>query len=87
MNWAPFWAQFRAAADSNSDFTGEHYLRDAVKDTSICSLLFSGAERDGLYDEVVSLLHQRFEKKRVIHANYVQILTSLSSVRANRTDL
>ena len=76
--------------DSNTEFTKEHklaYLRDAIKDPSIKSLLFSGTVRDDLYEEVVALLHQRFDKRRVIHANYCHTLTELSSVKANKTDL
>ncbi len=90
MNWAQFWAQFKAAVDSNPDLSQEHklaYLRDAITDPSVKALLFSGAERDGLYDEVVKVLHQRFDKKRTIHANYCHTLTNLSAVKANKADL
>ena len=47
MEWAPFWSQFRTAVDSNSELSEEHklaYLRDAITDQSIRSLMFSGAE-------------------------------------------
>ena len=90
MDWVPFWAQFRTAVDSNAELSQEHklaYLRDAIKDTSIRSLMFSGAERDGLYSEVVELLQKRFDKRRTIHSAYCQQLTSLSSVKNNKTDL
>ena len=90
MNWAHFWAQFRTAVDSNLDLTQEHklaYLWDAIKDPSIKALLFSGAERDGLYSEVIKTLHQRFDKKRTIHSNYCQKLLELNSVKATKADL
>ena len=90
MNWAQFWAQFRAAVDSNSDLTSEHklaYLRDAIQDPSINYLLFSGAERDGLYEEVVATLHKRFDKKLAIHATYCQRLIDLAPTKANKSDL
>ena len=90
MNWAQFWAQFKAAVDSNPDLSQEHklaYLRDAITDPSVKVLLFSGAERDGLYDEVVKVLHQRFDKKRTINANYCRSLTNLSAVTASKADL
>ena len=90
MDWVPFWAQFRTAVDSNAELSQEHklaYLRDAIKDTSIRSLMFSGAERDGLYSEVVELLQKCFDKRKTIHSAYCQQLTSLSSVKNNKTDL
>ena len=90
MNWSTFWSQFRAAVDANKDLTGEHklvYLRDAIQDPSIKSLMFCGAEREGLYDEVVELLCRRFDKKRLIHSNYCKNLTEMSSVKSTRPDL
>ena len=87
MEWAPFWVQFKTAVDSNSDLSPEHklaYLRDAIKDPSVNSLMFSGAEREGLYAEVVAMLHQRYDKKRSIHAAYC---TSFSQVKNNKADL
>ena len=90
MELAPFWAQFKTAVDSNSDLSPEHklaYLRDAIKDPSVNSLMFSGAEREGLYAEVVAMLHQRYDKKRSIHAAYCQQLTSFSQVKNNKADL
>ena len=73
MDWAPFWSLFKTAVDSNAELSQEHklaYLRDAIKDSSIRSLLFSGAEREGLYSEVVELLHKRYDKRRTIHSAY-----------------
>ena len=90
MDWAPFWAQFRTAVDSNTELSQEHklaYLRDAIKDTSIKTLMFSGAEREGLYSEVVELLHKRYDKQRTIHAAYCHQLTSLTSIKNTKNDL
>ena len=84
MNWSTFWSQFRAAVDSNKDLTDEAYLRDAIQDPSV---MFCGAEREGLYDEVVELLCRRYDKKRLIHSNYCKALTELPSVKSTRTDL
>ena len=47
IDWAPFWAQFRTTVDLNPELSSEHklaYLRDAIKDPSVKSLMFSGAE-------------------------------------------
>ena len=90
MDWAAFWSQFRTAVDSNKDLSEEHklaYLRDAIKDPSVRSLMFSGAERKGLYAEVVGVLHERFDKRRTIHATYCHQITSLSTIKNTKTDL
>ena len=72
------------------DLTDEHklaYLRNAIQDPSVKALMFCGAEREGLYDEIVELLRRRYDKKRLIHPNYCKALTDLSSVKSTRTDL
>ena len=79
MEWAPFWAQFKTAVDSNPDLSQEHklyYLKDAIKDPAVKSLMFSGAERKGLYAEVVKTLQQRYDKRRLIHSPYCQQLNT-----------
>ena len=90
MNWSTFWSQFRVAVDSNADLSEEHklaYLRDAVQDPATKHLLFSGAEREGLYHEVVELLKERFDQIRTIHTNYCQTLTQLGPVKSTKADL
>ena len=90
MNWSTFWSQFRVAIDSNTDLSEEHklaYLRDAVQDPSTKHLLFSGAEWEGLYLEVVELLKLRFDQRRIIHTNYCQTLTQLGPVKSTKADL
>ena len=90
MNWSTFWNQFRVAVDSNPDLTEEHklaYLRDAVQDSSTKHLLFSGAETEGLYSEVVQLLKERFDQRRTIHTTYCQTLTQLGPVKSIKADL
>ena len=90
MDWAAFWSQFTTAVDSDADLSEEYkleYLRHAVKDTSLKTLLFSGAERKGLYAEVVALLKQRFDKPRAVHARYCATLTSLSAIKNTEADL
>ena len=73
MNWSTFWSQFRASVDSNKELSGLNklaYLKTSIKDPATHRLLFSGAEWDGLYEEVIAVLQERFDKKREVHANY-----------------
>ena len=90
MDWATFWSQFKTAVDSNTELDQEHklaYLRDAIKDPAVHSLLFSSAARDGLYAEVVAALHQWYDKRRTIHANYCARLIALTHVKNTKADL
>ena len=90
MNWSQFWGQFQIAVDSNADLSSEHklaYLRDAIKDPSVKSLLFSGAEQESLYEEAVEILQERFDKKRTVHAHLCQQLIDLPHAKANKADL
>ena len=76
--------------DSRTDLSSEHklaYLRDAIRDPAVKDLLFSGAERGRLYEEVVAVLQQRFEKKRTVHATYCQRLVNLTLPKATRADI
>ena len=90
MTRSTFWSQFRAAVDSNTDLTNLNklvYLRDAIQDPETRSLLFSSTEHDGMYHEVVALLHERFERRREVHANYCKILTSIGQVKSTKAEL
>ena len=90
MTWSTFWSQFRAAVDSNTDLTNLNklaYLRDAIQDPETRSLLFSSAEHDGMYNEVIALLHERFDRRREVHANYCKILTSIGQMKSTKAEL
>ena len=87
MEW---WSQFKAAVDSNSDLSPLNklaYLREAVKDQTTRSLLYSGAESDGLYSEVVALLHDRFDRCREVHANYVKAALNSGPIKNTKTEI
>ena len=90
MTWSSFGSQFRAAVNSNTDFTNLNnwaYQGDAIQDSETRSLLFSSTEHDGVYHEVVALLHERFDRRRVVHANYCKILTSIGQVKSIKAEL
>ena len=90
MKWAAFWNQFGVTVDSNDDLDDERklaYLREAIRDPDTQSLLHSGTETTGLYQEVVATLKKRFDKTREIHRTYYQKLTQMGSVKATRADL
>ena len=73
MKWAAFWNQFQAAVHDKDDLSAAHklaYLRSAIKDPQASPLLFSATESDHHYEDMITLLKRRYEKKRLIHKNY-----------------
>ena len=90
MTWSTFWSQFKAAVDSNPDLSNSNilaYLRDSIRDPGTRSLLYSGVEHDGHYSEIVALLHQCFDKRRIIHATHCRTLADIGLVKTTRADL
>ena len=88
MSWASFWSQFKSAVDSNTDLTPLNklaYLREAVKDQTTRSLFFSGAETDWLYHEVVTLLHERFDRRREVHSQYCKDI--LENIKNSKSEI
>ena len=83
MEWTSFWNQFQTIVDSNNDLDTSSklaYLRDAVKDPRTLSPLKTNTKRAFHYDEMVQLLHRHFDKKRIIHKNYLWALVYLPPV-------
>ncbi len=73
MKWAAFWNQFQAAIHDNNDLSQAHkltYLRSAIKDPQVSPLLFSAIESENHYEDMIALLKQRYDKRRLIHKNY-----------------
>ena len=63
------------------------YLRDAIRDPDTQALLSCGSESAGYYDEMIDVLHQRFDQTRVIHAAYCRKLADIAPVKQNKADL
>ena len=90
MQWSSFWAQFSATIDSHerlSDVRKLVYLRKAIKDPDTRALLDTGDEKPGMYQEIVAVLKERFNRTREVHRNLSQRLIQLGNVKPTRTDL
>ena len=70
--------------DSNSSSNKLAYLRDAIRDPGTKPLLYSGIEHDEHYEEVVALLHRRFDKRRL---TYCRTIADMGPVKTTRTDI
>ena len=90
MEWTQFWEQFKQAVHDNPDVTNPNklaYLRDAIRDPETRNLLYCSNETDGYYDEMVAVLHSRFDQGRVIHAAHCRTLADLQLAKSTKADL
>ena len=69
-------------------FTKLAYLRVSIKDPHIHALLRSGAETDEHYDEMIAMLHKRYDQKRIVHCTYTHNLFEWTPIaRESREEL
>ena len=87
MEWNEFWVQFKQSVDDNKKVSKANklaYLRDVIRDPDTRTLLSCGSESAGYYDEMIDVLHQRFDQTRVIHAAYCRKLADIAPVKHNK---
>ena len=90
MKWTGFWNQFDAADHSNHKPNSSNklaYLRDAIKDQSASQPLYSVNELSTHYGDVVELQKRRYDKMRIIHANYTRALADLPHIKSNYVEI
>ena len=90
LEWSTFWAAFKSTIDSRSELSNTQklqYLRQAVKDPDLQSLLHSPLETEDMYVSVIAELKDRFSKTREIHSHLVSSLLNLTSPKLTRVDL
>ena len=90
LEWSTFWASFRSTIDSRTELSNTQklqYLRQAVKDPDLQSLLHSPLETEDMYVTVIAELKDRFNKTREIHAHLADSLIKLSTPKQTRVDL
>ena len=83
MEWAAFWEWFNEVLHSNPKLKSSMklgYLRDSIKDPKIKRLLHGCDERDGYYEEMVTLLQNRFDLTSIIHSTHCRVLADLMPV-------
>ena len=90
LEWSTFWAAFRSTIDSRTELSNTQklqYLRQAVKDPDLQSLLHSPLETEDMYVSVITELKDRFNKTREIHAHLADSLIKLTTPKQTRVDL
>ena len=90
LEWSTFWAAFRSSIDSRTELNNTQklqYLRQAVKDPDLQSLLHSPLETEDMYVSVIAELKDRFNKTREIHAHLTDAVIKLPTPKQTRVDL
>ena len=90
LEWSTFWAAFRSTIDSRTELSNTQklqYLRQAVKDPDLQSLLHSPLETEDMYVSVIAELKDRFNKTREIHSHLADSLIKLTTPKQTRVDL
>ena len=90
LEWSTFWAAFRSSIDSRTELNNTQklqYLRQAVKDPDLQSLLHSPLETEDMYVSVIAELKDRFNKTREIHAHLTDSILKLPTPKQTRVDL
>ena len=90
MEWATFWQKFTDAVDKKdhlSDTTKLTYLRQAVQDPVVQTMLNSPTEGPDTYKQLVQALHKRYERTKKIHRDLVSRIMQMPEAKNNSTDL
>ena len=84
MKWAVFWEGFDAAIHSNTSLDNSSkltYLREAIKDSKVTHLLHRATSSATQYEDLVRLLIDRYDQKRLIHQNHSLALVNCAHIK------
>ena len=90
MEWSTFWQKFSDSVDKRdhlSNTTKLTYLRQAIKDPAVQTLLNSPTEGPDTYKQLVKALHKRYERTKKIHRDLVSSIMQMPEARNTSTDL
>ena len=84
-----FWERFGAAVHSNPNLDKAcklSDLRETVKDSKVTPLLHRATSSSTQYDDLVKMLIERYDQKRVVHQNYSMSLVESSPIKQGSHD-
>ena len=90
LQWSTFWQKFSDSVDKRdhlSDTTKLTYLRQAVQDPAVQTLLHSPTEGPDTYKNLVKALHQCYERTKKIHRDLVSLLMKMPDAKNTSSDL
>ena len=88
--WNPFWLLFSEVVDENPAFTQTQkltYLRQCITSQDLKDLLMPTSKDPGVYQQVVLMLKDRYDKPRKLHELYSRNLADLPVCRNTAEDL
>ena len=90
LQWSTFWQKFSDSVDKRehlSATTKLTYLRQAVQDPAVQTLLNSPTEGPDTYQQLVQALHKRYERTRKIHRDLVGLVMKMPDAKNTSSDL
>ena len=84
MKWSGFWARFRSSVHDNCNLDDNQkltYLREAIKDPQVTPLLFRATETAGQYQELVTILKERYDQRRLIHQAHTMAIVNAPVIK------
>ena len=84
MKWSVFWEQFSSAVHNNDQLHNTQkltYLREAITDPKVTPLLFRATTTSGHYKELVTLLKERYNQKRLIHRTHAKSIVDAPALK------
>ena len=84
MKWAVFWEQFNSAVHYNTHLDNAQKLtslREAIKDPKATPLLLRATTTSSQYDDLISLLKDRYDQRRLIHRTHTMAIVECPSLK------
>ena len=83
MKWAAFWERFDTAVPSNPNLDNGcklTYLKEAIKYSKVIPLLHRATSSSTQYDDLVYMLTERYDQKRLVHQYYSMLLVESAPI-------
>ena len=82
--WAVFWEQFNSVVHFNTHLDNAQkltYLRESIKDPKAIPLLFRATTTSSQYDDLISLLKDRYDQRRLIPRTHTMAIVECPSLK------
>ena len=90
QNWVSFWQEFNYAVHKKTDMEEAVkmvYLKQAITDPGLNTTISDLGIEEGSYAAAIKVLHDRYDKPRVMHRLFCESLRDLKSTTNNKTSL
>ena len=84
MKWSVIWEQFSSALHNNDQLDNTQkltYLREAIYRPEVTPLLFRATATSSQYKELVTLLKECYDQKRLIHRTHAMSIVDAAALK------